>query len=113
MSCAAAALALGFAAGDSVTLAVVAFSIVAAGALAYLPSFWAMPTAFLTESAAAASIGLINSFGNLGGFVGPYLVGYIRTATGSFTVGMLCLAASLLGGAVMVLFIRPAEHETA
>src|SRR5206468_9832245 len=76
-----AALALGTLASNNVPLSVVFFSIVAAGALAYLPAFWALPPDLLTASGAAAAIGLINSFGNLGGFVGPYAVGYLRTAT--------------------------------
>ena len=59
------------AAGGNPLLVVAAFCIVAAGADGYFPGFWPLPTAFLTESAAAASIGLINSVGNLGGFVGP------------------------------------------
>jgi len=106
-----AALALGTLASNSVPLSVVFFSIVAAGALAYLPAFWALPTAFLTESGAAAAIGLINSFGNLGGFVGPYAVGYLRTATGSFAGGMLALAVSMVLGSFVVLSIRHSPHE--
>jgi len=106
-----AALALGTLASNNVPLSVVFFSIVAAGALAYLPAFWALPTAFLTESGAAAAIGLINSFGNLGGFVGPYAVGYLRTATGSFAGGMLALAVSMVLGSFVVLSIRHSPHE--
>jgi sugar phosphate permease len=106
-----AALALGTLASNNVPLSVVFFSIVAAGALAYLPAFWALPTAFLTESGAAAAIGLINSFGNLGGFVGPYAVGYLRTASGSFTGGMLALAVSMVLGSFVVLSIRHSPHE--
>jgi len=50
--------------------------------------------------------GLINSVGNLGGFVGPYVVGYVNTATNSFFGGMLYLAASALGAAGLVLALR-------
>ena len=103
----AAALAAGVAVTDNVALSVALFAVVAAGGLSYLPAFWAIPTAFLTESAAAASIGLINSFGNLGGFVGPYLVGYLRDATGSFAAGMLSLALSMAAGGLLVLTLRP------
>jgi nitrate/nitrite transporter NarK len=67
-----------------------------------------LPTAFLTESAAAAAIGLINSFGNLGGFVGPYILGYVRTNTNSFSIGLVLLALSMLLGAACVLAVRHA-----
>jgi MFS transporter, ACS family, tartrate transporter len=89
-------LLLVIASGDRLALAVAMFCIVSAGLHAYLPSFWAVPTAFLTESAAAAAIGLINSFGNLGGFLGSYLVGFLRTVTGSFDAGMAVLAGFLI-----------------
>ena len=63
---------------------------------AFMPSFWSLPTAFLSESAAAASIGLINSVGDLGGFVGPYFVGYLRNLTGSFTFSMIFMIVALI-----------------
>jgi ACS family tartrate transporter-like MFS transporter len=100
-------LLLGIAAGDSVVIVVMMFCIVAAAAHAYLPSFWAIPTAFLTESAAAAAIGLINSVGNLGGFLGPFLVGYVRTATGSFVGGMAFLSAALILASFLAAQIKP------
>lgn len=87
---------------------VIAFALmVVAGActIAFMPSFWPLPTEFLSESAAAAAIGLINSIGNLGGFLGPYAIGYLRARTGSFTPGLLvlliCMAAA--GGLVLLL----------
>jgi ACS family tartrate transporter-like MFS transporter len=73
---------------------------------AFMPSFWALPTAMLSESAAAASIGLINSIGNVGGFVGPYAVGYLRTFTGSFNSSLLFLIAALFLSAVLILTLR-------
>jgi len=97
-------------AGGNPLLVVAAFCVVAAGVDGYFPGFWPLPTAFLTESAAAASIGLINSFGNLGGFVGPYILGYVRTATNSFNIGLACLAVSMVLGAVCVLSVR--SHKT-
>jgi nitrate/nitrite transporter NarK len=87
---------------------VAAFCVVAAGADGYFPGFWPLPTAFLTESAAAAAIGLINSVGNLGGFVGPYILGYVRTTTNSFNIGLALLALSMLIGAGCVLSVRHA-----
>jgi MFS transporter, ACS family, tartrate transporter len=72
----------------------------------FAPIFWALPTALLTEAAAAASIGLINSVGNLGGFVGPYIVGYLERRTGSMAAGQAYLVASLLLAGIVVLRIR-------
>jgi ACS family tartrate transporter-like MFS transporter len=93
-------------AGANPLLVVAAFCVVAAGADGYFPGFWPLPTAFLTESAAAASIGLINLVGNMGGFVGPYILGYVRTATNSFNIGLGLLAFSMVIGAACVLSVR-------
>jgi MFS transporter, ACS family, tartrate transporter len=65
------------------------------------PVFWTMPAALLSGTAAAAGIALINSIGNIGGFVGPYLVGLVKDATGSTDGGLIALALILLGGAVL------------
>jgi MFS transporter, ACS family, tartrate transporter len=65
------------------------------------PVFWAMPAALLSGPAAAAGIALINSIGNLGGFVGPYLVGLMKDATGSTDGGLITLAAILTLGAFL------------
>ena len=86
--------------------------VAAGGVYGCLPSFWALPTKFLTGSAAAASIGLINSIGNLGGFLGPFVVGYVNTATGSFLGGVLCLSLSALLSGIVILVLRQ-EHQTA
>lgn len=71
----------------------------------FQPVFWAVPTRFLTESAAAASIGLINSVGNLGGFVGPMVMGYLASRTHSFTGGLLYLVASLFVSGTLMLAV--------
>jgi len=91
---------------SSVFLALAMFCIVGAGLYSFLPTFWTLPTMFLTEAAAAACIGLINSVGNLGGFVGPYIVGYLNNATGSFYGGIIYLSCSALLGSFLVLAIR-------
>ena len=57
--------------------------------------FWATSTGMLTETSAAAGIALINSFGNLGGFLGPYTIGLVRSWTGSFRGGLLAVGALL------------------
>jgi ACS family tartrate transporter-like MFS transporter len=82
------------------------FTVFAACLYSYQPCFWALPTIALGESAAAASIGLINSLGNLGGFAGPFIVGYLVTRTGSFTSGLVWLLFNLLAAAILVLCLR-------
>jgi len=99
-------LLLSVVAQDQTALAVLMFCVAGAGMYSYLPGFWALPTSFLTGTAAAASIGLINSIGNLGGFVGPYVVGYLSQATNSFLGGVLYLATSALVAAVLILALR-------
>jgi len=71
----------------------------------FQPVFWAVPTRFLSESAAAASIGLINSVGNLGGFVGPMVIGYLAQRTHSFSPGLLYLVGSLFVSGVLMLSV--------
>jgi ACS family tartrate transporter-like MFS transporter len=92
----------------SAPLAVAMFCIAAAGLYSFFPAFWALPTTFLTGSAAAASIGLINSIGNLGGFAGPYVVGYLNNKTNSFLGGMVYLSLSAIVGAALILTLRRA-----
>ena len=99
-------LLLSAAAGGRVALAVAMFCVAGAGLYSYLPGFWALPTAFLTESAAAVAVGLINSVGNLGGFVGSYAVGYLTEATGSFYAGVIYLSCSALASACLILCVR-------
>ncbi|HHY66882.1 MAG TPA: MFS transporter, partial [Alicyclobacillus sp.] len=65
--------------------------------------WWTYPTSFLSGAAAAGAVGLINSVGNLGGWVGPYLVGFVKDRTGSFTGAYLYLAFSLLVAGLLIL----------
>jgi D-galactonate transporter len=85
---------------------------VASTANAFLPSFWPVPSAFLGESAAAASIGLINSIGNLGSLVTPSVIGYFLDRTHSFTPGFLYVIVSLLIAIFLILTLRmrPADR---
>jgi len=95
-------LAISFGANDT-ALALFFFTLVGGAYYAYGPAFWAVPTEFLSESAAAASIGLINSVGNLGGFVGPFIIGYLVTQTKSFNIGLWYLVGCFfLSGALML-----------
>jgi sugar phosphate permease len=83
-----------------------ALFVVAGGSFyGFQPVFWAVPTLFLSESAAAASIGLINAVGNLGGLVGPMVMGYLANRTHSFSAGLLYLVASLFTSGVLMLAI--------
>ena len=86
-------------------LAAVALSISAMGVYAAVPTFWSLPTGFLTGSAAAGGIALINSIGNLGGFVGPYAIGWIKDATGETTLGLVVLAVCSIIAGVMTFLI--------
>jgi MFS transporter, ACS family, tartrate transporter len=92
----------------STGLLIAALSLCAFGVLGWLGPFWALPTAFLREQAAAGGIALINSMGAFGGFVGPYLIGNIKERTGEFAPGLLVLAGSLVAAAVIVLTLRAA-----
>ena len=74
------------------------------------PVFWTMPAALLSGTAAAAGIALINSIGNIGGFVGPYLVGLVEDATGSTDGGLIALAAILLGGSLLATRVAHDPH---
>lgn len=87
----------------STVLSLVALSVAAAGVLTCAPLFWSLPTSFLGGTAAAAGIAIINSVGNLAGFVSPYMIGLVKDATGSVQLPMYILAAVLVVGAAAVL----------
>ena len=72
------------------------------------PTFWPLPTMFLSGTAAAGGIALINSIGNLGGYVGPFLVGWIKDSTNSFEAALYFLAACTLASGALVLLARRA-----
>ncbi|GAC1316726.1 MAG: MFS transporter [Collimonas sp.] len=86
-------------------LAMSALTLATIGIITVLPLFWSLPTAFLGGAAAAAGIALINSLGNLAGFVSPYLVGWLKDQTHSTNSGMFVLAASLVLGALLTLSV--------
>ncbi len=81
----------------------IALSLAAIGICATLGPFWALPPLFLTGTGAAAGIALINATGNLGGFFGPYAVGWALQESGDYSGGMAFLAVSMLAGAGLVL----------
>ncbi len=84
----------------------IALCIASLGIYSALATFWSLPTAFLSGTAAAAGIALINSVGNLGGFVGPYAVGALSDSTGSFYAGLLLLAAAVFVAGILALVVR-------
>jgi MFS transporter, ACS family, tartrate transporter len=88
-----------------------ALCVTACGLWSTFGVFWTLPTTFLTGSAAAGGIAFINSFGNLGGFVGPFLVGWIKQTTQSFGPAFALLAA-LLGLAAIIALLLPAPKVT-
>ncbi len=75
------------------------------GVSAMPPLFWPIPGAFLTGASAAAGIATINSIGNLSGFVGPYFMGYLKDATGTFALGLILLGVIALAGGLSVLLL--------
>ncbi|MBN3810078.1 MFS transporter [Paraburkholderia sp. Ac-20347] len=81
-----------------------------AGLYAFKSPFWALPTLFLSRSTAAISIAVINSIGNLGGFVGPFAIGYIKGSGASATPGLLFLSGLLVLAFLMTFFLRQSEH---
>ena len=87
-----------------------ALCLAAVGIWGTLGPFWAMSSEFLSGTGAAAGIALINSVGNLGGFLGPYLVGLVRKETDSFALALLALAMWPLIGAIITVLTR-SHHE--
>ena len=84
----------------------VAFTISGFGVFAVLPVFWTLPTTFLTGTAAAGGIAIINSIGNLSGYAGPFVMGRMKDATGSYAVGLLAVAATVFLAMMVVLSLR-------
>jgi D-galactonate transporter len=90
--------------------AMVAVSVCAIGVCCALPTFWALPSSFLTGAAAAGGIALINSLGNVSGFVGPYVMGWLRDWTGTQRAGLWVVGICMVTAALVVLRLnRTAE----
>ena len=84
----------------------IALSVAAMGAFSAIPVFWSLPTTFLSGTAAAGAIALINSLGNLAGFFGPYLVGRVRDLTGGFAGSLITIAVLLVGSSALAVSLR-------
>lgn len=94
-------------AAQNLTLAIISLSVAAAGIISFSPIMWTLPTAFLGGATAAASIGAINSLANLGGFVSPYLIGWIRDTYHSTAPAIFIIAGSLVVSALIALSFDP------
>jgi MFS family permease len=97
---------------DSPYLIIGALTLTAVGVNAAIPVFWQLPSTFLTGVGAAAGIAMINSFGNIGGFAGPYLTGWLRDLTGNNKSGFFVVAGLMVMAGIVVLVVgRKHERE--
>jgi MFS family permease len=88
------------------SLSFLAISFVGAGSYGALGPFWAIPTETLPRSVSGSAMGMVNAFGNLGGYFGPLAVGYINQHTGNFAYGFGLLSAGYFLSSVLILFLR-------
>jgi MFS transporter, ACS family, tartrate transporter len=96
---------------SSLTAAIAAMSVAAVGLYGSKPAFWPLPSTFLTGVGAAAGIAMVNSIGNLGGFVGPYIVGWLNDRTGRYDAALYFLAGCAMASALIALAtVRPRHH---
>ena len=112
-ACLLAAAGLAFASAATTVIAVlIALTLVNIGISSSKPPLWSMPTIFLSGPAAAAGIATINSIGNLGGFVGPSVIGWIKDFTGSFEGGLYFVASLLVLSAVVTLLLARSTNKS-
>jgi D-galactonate transporter len=95
---------------NSPLTAMIAVTVCTMGTMAALPTFWPLPTVFLSGAAAAAGIGLINSVGNTAGFVGPYVTGWLTDLTGSEKAGLWLVGVIMISAGVMAVLLRAAPQ---
>jgi hypothetical protein len=99
---------------NSPVVSIIALTLITVGWAGCVVTFWSLPTAFLSGTAAAAGIAWINSVGNLGGYFGPDLIGTIRTAAGGATgAAFFALAALALVGALIILLLPKTQAAKA
>lgn len=99
-------LSLSLLTASSVIFAFTFLCLTGIGVLAYLPVFWTWPSRFLAASASAAAVGLINSFGNLGGYLGPKVVGWLSVETGNYASGQWFLVGCILVSGLLALLLK-------
>jgi D-galactonate transporter len=90
---------------SNIVIVMIGLTLATMGALTGLPMFWPLPAAFLGSAAAAGGLALINSLGQVAGFVSPFLVGWIKDATGSTDIALYILSTVLLVGALLVMLV--------
>jgi ACS family tartrate transporter-like MFS transporter len=90
--------------------AIALIGVAAVGTYGCRAPFWPLPSMFLTGTAAAAGIAFINAIGNLGGFIGPYAVGFARDATGTYTTGLYLLGGLALMGCLVSILLKTPSH---
>ena len=78
----------------------------------FLPVFWTMPCEILSDSAAAASVGLVNAAGSVAGFAGPFAFGYLNTRTGSYSYGLALMMVCVITGGLLVLRVPVAPQAS-
>jgi ACS family tartrate transporter-like MFS transporter len=106
LACLAASIGLVVAAGANGMVGLIAaLTLVNIGISCAKPPLWSMPTAFLSGAAAATGIATINAIGNLGGFAGPAMIGWIKDQTGSYSGGLYFVAGLLVLSAVLTLVL--------
>ena len=93
-------------------VSIAALSLAACGVYGLLPSFWTLPPTYLKGSAVSAAFATVNSIGALGGFVGPYLVGWAKETTGSFSTGLILLGCGALVNAATVALLARLRRPT-
>jgi MFS family permease len=105
--------ALGFSlctqAANSTLVAMIGLILAVVGVVTAIPMFWALPTSFLGGVAAAAGIALVNCTGNLGGFLSPTMIGFLKDYTGSLNSGLFLVAGCMLASAILIVAMVPAK----
>jgi len=90
----------------SLETSILGFTLASVGMYAACPVFWTLPTALVSGAAAASGIALVNSLGNLAGFVGPYMMGALKERTGGYTAGIEVMAGSLIAAGLLAFAFR-------
>lgn len=97
--------------GGNPALVILSFTIASIGVMCFYPTYWALATGMMSARSAAASFGFVNLIANFGGFVGPYMVGYLTDRTGSYSAGVFSLVATALLSGALLLVLRPLNSD--
>jgi MFS family permease len=95
--------------GNHAVFSIIGLTLAVMGVVTALPMFWALPTAFLGGTGAAAGIALINCTGNLAGFISPALIGWLKTVTHTLSSGLFVVSGSLMLSALLIIALIPAR----